>query len=86
MGIRDEMLKLEMVEGLQRALDRNFERVREDARRQWEARFGGTDPSDVCVNVRISAAAQARLSVVPAAGILARKALARSGKMQPLLV
>ena len=85
MGIRDEMLKLEIVEGLQRALDKNFERVREDARREWEARFGGTDPSDACVSVRIRPS-QARLSPVPTAGFLARKTPPDTGKMRPLLV
>ena len=86
MGIRDEMLRIEMIEVLQRALDKNFERVRENARRHWESRFNGTDPSDACASVRISATAQARLSTVPAAGFLTRKAVARSGKVQPLLV
>ena len=86
MGIRDEMLKMEIVEGLQHALDKNFQRVRENARREWETRFSAPDPSDACVSVRISAAPQARLSVVPAAGFLARKSRPQTAKLRPLLV
>ena len=86
MGIRDELLKTEITEGMHRALDKNFERVRENARREWESRFGGNDPSDACVSVRISSSAQSRLSVIPAAGLLARRARPQSAKLRPLLV
>jgi hypothetical protein len=86
MGIRDEILKVEIIDGLQRALDKNFHRVRENARRNWEAQFTAPDPSDACVSVRISAAPQARLSVVPAAGFLARKTRPQTAKLRPLLV
>ena len=86
MGIREEVLRIEIVEGLHRALDKNFERVRENARREWESRFGGIDPSDACVRVRISSSAQSRLSVIPAAGLLARGVRPQSAKLRPLLV
>jgi hypothetical protein len=86
MGIRDEVLKIEIAEGLQRALDKNFQRVRENARRQWEGRFAGSDPSDACVSVRINMAPQARLSLVPAAGFLGRKTRPQTAKLRPLFV
>ena len=86
MGIQDEMVKIEMIEGLEQALDRNVQRVRENARRDWETRFAVNDPSDACVTVRISAAPQARLSALPCAGFLARKVRPQTGKMRPLLV
>ena len=86
MDIRDELLKIEIVEGLQRALDKNFYRVRENARREWEKHFAGPDPSDACVSVRIHTAPKARLSVQPAAGFVASKPRPQSGTMQPLLV
>ena len=86
MGIRDELLKIEIVEGLNRALDKNFQRVRENTRREWESRFAGPDPSDACVSVRIHTAPQDRLSALPAAGFLAPKARPQTGKMRPALV
>jgi hypothetical protein len=86
MGIRDELLKIEIAEGVHRALDKNFQRVRENARREWESRFAGSDPSDACVSVRIKMAPQARLSLVPAAGFLARKARPQTAKLRPLFV
>ena len=52
----DEMLKIEIAEGFQRALDNNFQRLRENARREWESRSAGNDPSNACVTVRISTA------------------------------
>jgi hypothetical protein len=86
MGIRDEMLKIEIAEGLHHALDKNFRRMRENARREWETRFAGTDPSDACVSVRIHTAPQAKLSVLPAAGFVARKARSQTATMRSLLV
>lgn len=71
MGIRDQILKIEIAEGFQRAFEKNFQRLRENAWREWESRFAGTDPSDACVSVRISAARDARLAVLPASGFLA---------------
>ena len=86
MGIQDEMIKIEIIEGLQRALDNNFRRLRDTARREWESRFDGSDPSDACVSVRISATSHARLSALACAGFLARTIRPRTGKMRPLLV
>ena len=86
MGMRHEATRIELLSGFERALDNSFKRVRENARRQWESRFAGPDPSDDCVNVRINATAHARLSAGPAAGFLVRKACPQTGKMRPLLV
>jgi hypothetical protein len=86
MGIRDEVLKIEIAEGLNRALDKNFQRVRENASREWENRFAGWDPSDACVSVRIHAARRARLSTLPTAGFVAGKAQPQTTTMRPLLV
>jgi hypothetical protein len=85
MGIGDEVLKIEIIEGLQRALDKNFHRMRENARHEWENHFAKPDPSDACVSVRIHTAAKARLSALPAAGFVAPKARPQSGTMQALL-
>lgn len=42
------------VEGLRRALDQAYARVRERARTDWERRYPHGDPSDACVRVRIA--------------------------------
>jgi hypothetical protein len=86
MGIQDEIVKIEMIEGLERALDNNFQRMRESALREWETRFAGNDPSDACVSVRINAMPHARLSVLPCAGFLAQAVRPQAGKLRPLLV
>ena len=86
MGIREELLKIEIVEGLDQALDKNFQRVRENARREWESRFAGPDPSDACVSVRIHRTPKTRLSTLPAAGFVAPQARPQTGTMRPLLV
>lgn len=51
-----DLTKVETSQGLQRALGHNFQRLLEDARRQWERRCADRDPSDACVSVRIVAA------------------------------
>ncbi len=53
-AIHKEMIKLEMIEGLRHALDRNYRRVLETARADWERLFGGKDPSDACIGVRVT--------------------------------
>jgi hypothetical protein len=40
--------------GLRKALDGAYGRVLQTARREWGRNFGGFDPSDACVSVRIS--------------------------------
>ncbi|MFL6529813.1 MAG: hypothetical protein ACJ8KX_05035 [Chthoniobacterales bacterium] len=40
--------------GLRKALDGAYGRVVQTARREWERSFGGFDPSDACVTVRIT--------------------------------
>ena len=67
-----ELAKFEITQGFDRALDNNFQRIRETARKEWERRFAGNDPSDACVSVRISAAETipAQTHTVPTAGFL----------------
>jgi hypothetical protein len=45
-----------VIEGFQRALDKNYQRLLEVARSDWQRQFGGTEPSDACVSVRIRSA------------------------------
>ncbi len=67
-----EMIKLEMFEGLRHALDKNFRRLLESAKKDWERLFAGKDPSDACVNVRITAA-DADAKALPGSGFLKSK-------------
>jgi hypothetical protein len=84
MGIQDEAARIEMLAGLERALDNHFLRLRENARTQWEKHFAGTDTSDACVTVRLSTAADAQLAAVPCAGFLNPKPR-RAGKVRARL-
>ena len=44
----------ELVDGLQKALEKNYGRILRAAGKEWERRFAGKDPSDACVSIRIS--------------------------------
>jgi hypothetical protein len=48
------LTNLELIEGVQRAVDNKFRRLVTHARDQWEQRFPGKDPSDACVSVSIA--------------------------------
>jgi len=74
-AIEREMLDFELLEELQRTIDRNFRRLFETARNDWERNFAGKDPSDACVSVRIHSAETAiQTRSVPGSGFLkARK-------------
>lgn len=49
----------EEAQGLERALDKSYSRIRERAREAWERHHAGKDPSEACVSVRVSAPADA---------------------------
>jgi len=54
-GAKARTMDQQLVEGLRYGLERNYTRIFETARREWERRFGGQpDPSDACVSGRIS--------------------------------
>jgi len=83
-AIQTEMLKIEIIEGLQRAIDNSYRRLRETARQEWERRFGGKDPSDVCVSVPINAAtAETSGKALPLAGYLPKRAPVHHGPTRP---
>ena len=52
--IENEMIKCELIEGLQRAIDQNYRRLLEAAKAQWELRFAGKDPRDACARIRVT--------------------------------
>jgi len=51
---QQEVEKAEIIAGLRHALDATYRRFVDAARSDWE-RLIGSDPSDACVTVRISA-------------------------------
>ena len=53
-ALEKQMIRVEMIEGLRYALDRNYRRVLATARADWERLFAGKDPSDACVSVRVT--------------------------------
>jgi hypothetical protein len=85
MGIQDEAARIEMLAGLQRALDNNFHRIRESARTQWETHFGRTDTSYACVTVRVGTTADAQPAGLVCAGLLPNPKPPRREKMRPRL-
>jgi hypothetical protein len=67
--IQREATKYEMLEGLERALDRTYGRLLKTAQRRWESTFAGKNPSDARVTVRIKATRPEK-RCVPGAGFL----------------
>jgi hypothetical protein len=67
--IRREAAKYEVIEGLERALDRTYHHLLKTAQRRWESTFTGKDPSDACVSVHIGAK-HPQKRCVPGAGFL----------------
>ena len=51
-ALKQEIEKAEIVAGLRRALDLQYQRLCDLARADWE-RLVGPDPADACVTVRI---------------------------------
>jgi len=58
--IEKELIKLELIEGLQCAIDQNYRRLLESAKAQWERNFAGNDPSDACVRIRVTTIEEAQ--------------------------
>jgi hypothetical protein len=61
-----------LIDGLRKALDLDYSRVLETAKKEWERNFAGKSPSDACVSVRVSSGDSQRLSL-PCAGILRKR-------------
>ncbi len=60
-----------LIAGLRHALDMNYARVLDAARREWERNFAGKDPSDACVSVRITSG-ESKKSTLSCGGFLQR--------------
>jgi hypothetical protein len=67
--IKREAAKYEVIEGLERALDRTYRHLLQTAQRRWESTFAGKDPSDATVTVRIEGARPEK-RCLPGAGFL----------------
>ena len=68
-SIEHEAMKYEIVESLERAIDRLYLRLLKTAQRHWERGIARRHPSDKCVSVRIRTAPAKKRSV-PGAGFL----------------
>ena len=67
----NEISQSRTVESLQRALDQVYRHFLETAKADWQQLFGGGDPSDSCVSVRISTDEMANeLAGIPRAGVV----------------
>jgi hypothetical protein len=64
--------KCGFISGLRQALDLNHTRMLQVAKREWERRYAGKDPSDACVSVRITAGATKKAKL-PCGGILKKR-------------
>jgi hypothetical protein len=56
--LKSRVTNAELISGLRSALDQSYSRVLEAASHEWQRQFGGKDPSDSCVSVRISVSGQ----------------------------
>lgn len=50
----------ELADGLHCTLNRKYGTLLRGAKKEWERRFAGSDPSDACVSVRISGSNDSR--------------------------
>lgn len=60
----------QLIDGLQQTLHANHARLLEAAKKEWESKFSGNDPSDACVAVRITTDAPVRR--LACAGLIGR--------------
>jgi hypothetical protein len=64
------LTELEKTGGLERAVDNNFRRLVEQARRHWEQKFAEKDPSDACVTVHVASETVVEHKPVPGSGFV----------------
>lgn len=67
LAIEHAATSIDLIAGLERALDTAYRRMAVSAASCWEQAFGAHDPSDACVKVHIEAAPARHL---PAAGFI----------------
>ncbi|PYK92655.1 MAG: hypothetical protein DME36_12520 [Verrucomicrobia bacterium] len=84
-AIQDQMIKYELIEWFQRAIDNSYRRLRETARHEWESRFAGKeDPSDASVSIRVGPSG-IQSPVLPCAGYLPKPLRPCNGQTRPRL-
>jgi hypothetical protein len=82
-AIKSAMLKCEVIERLQRAIDNQYLRLLETTRGHWEQKSAAQDPSDACVRIHIaSKTAEAPASGLVCAGYLAKHVSPQAGKIR----
>ncbi len=84
--LENDIVRRQLTDGLREALDRNFTRLVDAARAEWERNFTGPDASDACVSVRIRETPAPATGVVRCAGMLPPvKSRNATGKPRPRL-
>jgi hypothetical protein len=85
-AIESAMLKWEVIERLQRAIDKQYLRFLETARGYWEQKSAAPDASDACVRIHIASnAAKAPASGAVCSGYFAKRVALPTGKMRSSL-
>ena len=71
-AIEAAVTKIELIEGLQAAIDRKYRRLLQAARADWERLFAGNELSNACVSVRVTGEEiqQPRTRAIPGSGFL----------------
>jgi hypothetical protein len=72
------------ISGVRQALDLNYTRMLGVAKREWERRYPGKDPSDACVSVRIRSS-EPKKSSLPCGGILKKSKSLLNGNRRGLI-
>lgn len=81
LAIEHAATTIDLIAGLERALDSAYRRMVTSAATQWEQAFGAHDPSDACVKVRIKDAPARHL---PSAGFIIPSGKSALGKGRKL--
>jgi hypothetical protein len=50
----ENALPAKLAQIMLRAVERKYDRLIRAARKEWERRFAGSDPSDACITIRIN--------------------------------
>lgn len=79
--IVDAAKKIELIEGLPRVIERKYRRLFKLAEEKWEREFGGKEPSDAAVSVRVGPRKDVvKKGKLPGRGSHPKRVLARKSK------
>lgn len=70
---RESDLVPEIAKGMLRAIETNSRRILDAARKEWERKYAGSDPSDACVSVCIHSAVPRKIAQYSSPALFARE-------------